>query len=274
MRNQPEPATPPPGRRKALAELPGHLPAGQRDFATGLRSLYGETGLSLSELEARLPVSRSTLSRYLRGEGLPDVALLRLWCELHPAGRERGDEVLAELTALLARAASPSPATSPATDAPAPAAVPEPRKGGPHAGKRQRLTVVLVAAGVVLAAAVAIGFWAAGSDPAEDSRTVTVHNVVAACQGKDSRPAGCSLGLAKDPYLPYSADNRGARVWDGDRLDASCRISDGVVVTDEKGRHSSIWYGVEHDGKRLWLPGIRILPRELGKPGGLPLCAR
>ncbi|NGN63719.1 helix-turn-helix transcriptional regulator [Streptomyces sp. A7024] len=257
---------PPPGRRKALAELPAHLPSGQREFATALRSLYEETGLSLSELEARLPVSRSTLSRYLRGEGLPDVAVLRLWCELHPAGRERGDAVLGELTALLGRAASPGPAATPAEPRP------QPGEPGPRTRFR-RLAVVPLVVGV--AAAIAIGFWITGPENAETPRRpVTVHNVVQSCQHKDTRPADCSLGLAKDPYLPYSADNRGARVWDDQRLSADCRITDGVVVTDEKGRHSSIWYRVDHAGKRLWLPGIRILPRELGKPGGLPLCTR
>ncbi|MEU8353352.1 helix-turn-helix domain-containing protein [Streptomyces sp. NPDC048845] len=78
-RRQPRP------RRKPLGPLPAELPGPVRDFVVALRALHEDIGLSLSDLESRLPVSRSTLSRYLRGQTLPDRRLLALWCALSGA---------------------------------------------------------------------------------------------------------------------------------------------------------------------------------------------
>ncbi|MFC9228263.1 hypothetical protein ACFTZI_04735 [Streptomyces decoyicus] len=60
-------------------------------------------------------------------------------------------------------------------------------------------------------------------------------------------------------------------VWHGDVLRAVCRIADGVTVTDEVGGHSSMWFRVGHDGKQVWVPGIRIRPEQLENTE-LPSC--
>ncbi|GFE15363.1 hypothetical protein Sgleb_34100 [Streptomyces glebosus] len=52
-----------------MAPLPDELSGPVRDFVSSLRRMHGELGYSLKELESRLPASRSSLSRYLRGPG-------------------------------------------------------------------------------------------------------------------------------------------------------------------------------------------------------------
>ncbi|OEV06497.1 hypothetical protein AN219_34455 [Streptomyces nanshensis] len=106
------------------------------------------------------------------------------------------------------------------------------------------------------------------SGTAEDSRdsrpiTLRVHNVEKACQ--ELRTLECALRVAKSPYELYAdPGNSAGRVWHGDRLTAACVVTDGQMVTDEKGVSSTRWYRVERageggDGKRFegWLPGVR-----------------
>ncbi|GAA3188496.1 MULTISPECIES: helix-turn-helix domain-containing protein [Streptomyces] len=76
-------------RRKPLAPLPAELTGPVRDFVTALRRMHGELGYSLKEMESRLPASRSSLSRYLRGQSLPDERLLVEWCRLSLTGEDR-----------------------------------------------------------------------------------------------------------------------------------------------------------------------------------------
>ncbi|MGA5560214.1 hypothetical protein ACPCUV_03380 [Streptomyces platensis] len=49
----------------------------------------------------------------------------------------------------------------------------------------------------------------------------------------------------------------------GEILRAVCRIANGITVTDEVGGHSSMWFRVEHDGKQVWMPAIRIRPEQV-----------
>nr|WP_223733283.1 helix-turn-helix transcriptional regulator [Streptomyces purpurogeneiscleroticus] len=263
MHGKPNRTTSP--RRKPLAPLPDQLAGPVRDFVSGLRHMHGELGLSLKELETRLPASRSSLSRYLRGQSLPDERLLVQWCKLSFTGEDR----LPELVRLLHLANDAASAgNSESTEVP----------GGsperpPTSAPRLKPVLVGVATVVVLAVA-AVVTWGLvdDNDPsskgvsretpaAEDTERITVHNVDKECRPKHTRE--CSMGLAMDPYMAYRPSNIGGRVWHGDRLTAVCRIANGVTVTDESGGHSSIWYEVRKDGRTLWMPGIRIKPDQL-----------
>ncbi|MFF9480377.1 helix-turn-helix domain-containing protein [Streptomyces sp. NPDC014733] len=137
-------------RRKPLAPLPTELTGPVRDFVTALRRMHGELGYSLKEMESRLPASRSSLSRYLRGQSLPDERLLVEWCKLSFTGEDRLPALVALLHAACAAqesaggpeegtpaggaaAAAPvdSPAPAEATPAEAEAAAPGPATPGP-----------------------------------------------------------------------------------------------------------------------------------------------
>ncbi|WP_314174934.1 hypothetical protein [Streptomyces winkii] len=99
----------------------------------------------------------------------------------------------------------------------------------------------------------------------EPSRPITlrVHNIEKAC--RELRTLECALRLAKSPYELYAdPGNSAGRVWHGDELTATCVVTDGQMVTDEKGISSRRWYRVEKaagdgGGKRIegWLPGVR-----------------
>ncbi|WP_413102322.1 helix-turn-helix domain-containing protein [Streptomyces sp. Inha503] len=259
---------------------------------TALRRMHGELGLSLKELEGRLPASRSSLSRYLRGQSLPDERLLIQWGKLSFTAEDR----LPELVTLLHRATEAEAAAQAATQAavqaadgpmasgapsPTPEAVragspadragsPENRAGSPEdRPSRRRLRLALAAVGTVAviggatAGVIALRSsdgdsspgGAAGSSPLGNAR-ITVYNAEKTCQHKRVRE--CSLGLAGDPYQAYRPSNITGRAWHGDVLRADCRIANGVTVTDEAGGHSSMWFRVTKDGKRMWVPGIRI----------------
>lgn len=153
-------------------------------------------------------------------------------------------------------------------------------RGG--AGVRRRplpVTVIAVAAAAV--AFVICGTWwvvspstgpgvvqgsaADASGGAMPPRPVTlrVHNVEKACQ--KLRTLECALRVAKSPYELYAdPGNAAGRVWHGTRLTATCVVTDGQMVTDEKGVSSTRWYRVERageggEGTRFegWLPGVR-----------------
>ncbi|MGW0737926.1 XRE family transcriptional regulator [Streptomyces sp. NPDC002851] len=279
-------------RRKPLAPLPPELTGPARDFALSLRRMHGELGFSLKKLEDRLPASRSSLSRYLGGQSLPDERLLVQWCKLSFTGEDRLPELVRLLHEALDAAATTDGASPPAQaeDVPAqrspqPAEVsqptPNPTPSAPSpAHPRNRLKLTLATTGAVLAVAAASTAVAlllanggepsgGGSDassaqvspPSGEFERITVNNVDKDC--RDSRRRDCALGLALDPYVPYRPSNIGGRAWHGDILKAECRIANGVTVTDEEGGHSSIWYRVDWQDKRLWMPGIRIEPDQL-----------
>ncbi|MEV0602482.1 XRE family transcriptional regulator [Streptomyces sp. NPDC050315] len=267
MQGKPNRATSP--RRKPLAPLPDQLAGPVRDFVSGLRHMHGELGLSLKELEGRLPASRSSLSRYLRGQSLPDERLLVQWCKLSFTGEDR----LPELVRLLHRANEAATAGALATpDGAAEASGSAPERP-PKPARRLKPILVGATTAAVLAVA-AVVTWSLIDDngpsgsgvsretpAAKGTERITVHNVDKKCRPKHTRE--CSMGLAMDPYLAYRPSNIGGRVWHGDRLTAECRVANGVTVTDEVGGHSSIWFQVRQDGKKLWMPGIRIDPGQL-----------
>jgi hypothetical protein len=93
--------------------------------------------------------------------------------------------------------------------------------------------------------------------------TLRVHNTEKAC--RELRTLECALRVAKSPYELYAdPGNAAARVWHGDELTATCVVTDGQLVTDEKGVSSRRWYRVEKaDGNgeqgrfEGWLPGVR-----------------
>lgn len=255
-------------RRKPLAPLPEELSGPVREFVTALRRMHGELGLSLKELEGRLPASRSSLSRYLRGQSLPDERLLVQWGKLSFTAEDR----LPELVPLLHRATEAEAVVQPAEGAgPEPGAPASPPPGQPPEGRpsRRRLRLTLAAVGAVViiaggtAGVIALRSsddggspgGAAGSSPLGDAR-ITVYNAEKDC--RHQRVRACSLGLAEDPYVAYRPSNIVGRAWHGDVLRADCRIANGVTVTDEAGGHSSMWFRVLQDGKRMWVPGIRI----------------
>ncbi|WP_368396344.1 helix-turn-helix domain-containing protein [Streptomyces sclerotialus] len=255
--------------------MPDQLDGPVRDFVSGLRHMHRELGLSLKDLEARLPASRSSLSRYLRGQSLPDERLLVQWCKLSFTGEDRLPE-LVRLLHLANEAAAAGESTPPGPSEgkgpPVPAQRPPTDDPAPKPAHRRKLVLAGAATAAVIAAAtvlvVVLNGNGAPSDgvsretpAAKDTERITVHNVDKDCRSKHTRE--CSMGLAMDPYLAYRPSNIGGRVWHGEQLTAECRIANGVTVTDEVGGHSSIWFRVRQDGKELWMPGIRIDPGEL-----------
>ncbi|GAU66592.1 hypothetical protein SSP35_03_02400 [Streptomyces sp. NBRC 110611] len=289
-----------------MAPLPDELSGPVRDFAAGLRRMHGELGYSLKELESRLPASRSSLSRYLRGQSLPDERLLVQWCKLSFTGEDR----LPTLVDLLHRAQEVADAGEQrGVPSPSPSPPPSPEEGGasgagtpdctdsatagpalPAGRRRLRLVFAALGTAAVLAGAAlvvpaltkgngATGGGGARADagvqgspatpPGAGSARITVHNVERACQRPHTEY--CALGLARDPYRPYRRSNIVGHAWHGDELRAVCRIADGVTVTDEVGEHSSIWFRLDHDGEPMWVPGIRIRPEQLENTA-LPSC--
>ncbi|MFV0131984.1 serine/threonine-protein kinase [Streptomyces sp. HMX87] len=116
------------------------------------------------------------------------------------------------------------------------------------------------------------GVTAAGQDGA--NTRVEVFNTERPCRERGSRSPQCSLGLAIDPMVPYTAENVvGTRVWHGDALTTDCQVSQGVPVIDEAGARSTRWYRVRlPDPERrstAWLPAVRAKDRP-----ALPECPR
>ncbi|MCZ0994488.1 helix-turn-helix transcriptional regulator [Streptomyces noursei] len=279
-------------RRKPLAPLPAELSGPARDFVAALRRMHGELGYSLQQLAGRLPASRSSLSRYLRGQGLPDERLLVQWCKLSFTGEDR----LPALVELLHRAqeaadeppvpiAGPHTGTGPGAEEPAgpgtrnrgrpvrtaPAAPGARRARHRRRARRRRIR----RPGTDRCGCRQPGGRGDGREPAASapgptagSARITVNNVERACQ--HSHTDYCALGLAHDPYAPYDRRNVVGHVWHGEVLRAVCKIADGIAVTDEAGGHSSIWFRVDHDGGPAWMPGIRVRPDQLDDE--LPRC--
>jgi len=158
-----------------------------------------------------------------------------------------------------------------------------PREGTPVAVRTPLLrrrpvpfaVIAVAAAAVVL---VVCGTWwlvappSTGSGPAQDPAaphppehavTLRVHNAEVPC--RKLRTMECSLRIAKNPFQPYAnPDNAVGRVWHGDRLSASCVVTDGQLIKDENGLSSTRWYRVSkahgewREGATAgWLPGVR-----------------
>lgn len=236
---------------------------------TALRHMHGELGLSLKELEGRLPASRSSLSRYLRGQSLPDERLLVQWGKLSFTAEDR----LPALVELLHRANEAASANKAEplveTDGASGAAASPPSPEDRTSRRRLRLTLAAMGTAVVIAGATTMLIALRSSDEEPPAAApshlgdagITVYNTERACQNKRTRD--CALGLAQDPYMAYRPANIAGRAWHGDVLRADCRIANGVTVTDEAGGHSSMWFRVSKDGKRMWIPGIRIRPEQV-----------
>jgi hypothetical protein len=153
------------------------------------------------------------------------------------------------------------------------------RPGGPFGSRRLpgafglRGGPLPVAVAAIAAAAVVFvlcGTWLLlspaghGGQTAAEGRsaiTIRVHNVEKPC--RQLRTLECALRVAKNPYDLYAAPaNSAGRTFHGDRLTAICVVTDGQLVTDEKGVSSTRWYRVERtsgEGGRFegWLPGVR-----------------
>ncbi|MER5551341.1 serine/threonine-protein kinase [Streptomyces sp. NPDC002793] len=136
------------------------------------------------------------------------------------------------------------------------------RAGRRPAPRRRRGVRGLLATGAVCAAT-AGGWWYTGppgdlAGPVE----ITVFNAELACQEAAERDPDCSLGLAIDPWGPYTADNVvPTRVWHGDVLTADCGIVQGTPIIDEADRQSSEWIRVRLPSgsarDAAWLPAVR-----------------
>jgi hypothetical protein len=124
----------------------------------------------------------------------------------------------------------------------------------PPSARARVAAAVLVAAAASTVAALAT----TGDAPALRTAVVMVYNAERPCQ-RSTRPT-CRLGLARDPYAVYAADNVSARVRHGDRLVVECYVPDGTVVAAENGWRSKRWYRVRLPAARAWLPAVRVWP--------------
>ncbi|MGC2999505.1 helix-turn-helix domain-containing protein [Streptomyces sp. G35A] len=262
-------------------QRPEHL-AAARKLGDALRSLQQRSGRPLRSLEAQVRISDSSLSRYFRGETVPAWPVVRDVC------RALGADP-AEYRALWEAADRTRPEEPGGTVLPGPSRTP----GLPRWHRlRRRLSGrwAIAAAGAViggLATGLALTLLsqqgsaeapsAQGAAATAQGRNgygdagVLVHNVEEACQRP--RTNECAMSLAYDPYRPYVTSNAAARVWHHDLLHARCRIADGVTVTDENHKHTSIWIQVTWKGDHLWLPGIRVRPDSLAQlTTVLPRC--
>ncbi|MCH0540189.1 helix-turn-helix domain-containing protein [Streptomyces sp. MUM 203J] len=252
--------------------------AAARRLGEALRSLQQRSGRTLRSLEAQVRISDSSLSRYFRGETVPTWPVVRDLCRAMQADP-------AEYRALW-EAAGPARPDEPADTGAPEAAGPSPL---PRLAWWRRLRGLsrrrAVAAAAVVAAGLVTGLLlllpppgAPGTEPPQGGAGgsgdagVLVHNVEQVCQ--KPRTNECALSLAYSPYRPYVTSNSADRVWHQDLLRARCTVADGVTVTDENHKHTSIWIQVTRDGKHLWLPGIRVRPDHLSElTAVLPACA-
>jgi hypothetical protein len=141
---------------------------------------------------------------------------------------------------------------------------------------RRRMPFAVIAVAATAVVVVICGSWwlvapssnsgpARGTSPAGPPGAITlrVHNAEEPC--RKLRTLECSLRVAKNPYVLYAdPGNAAGRIWHGDRLFATCVVTDGRMITDERGVSSTRWYRVEKAeasgrGGRFegWLPGVR-----------------
>ncbi|MFH9043503.1 helix-turn-helix domain-containing protein [Streptomyces sp. NPDC017966] len=261
--------------------------AAARKLGSALRSLQQQSGRTLRSLEAQVRISDSSLSRYFRGETVPAWPVVRDLCRAlnadpteyralwEAADPTRHDEP----TVTADNRTSDSNEAAGSSTAPRPAR--RPRLLRPWSRRR----IIATAAASVVAGGLVTGLLfllpaqnKPGATPASgaaastaSSAGVLVHNVEKPCQ--KPRTNTCALSLAYNPYRPYNTTNSAGRVWHRDLLQAHCTIANGVTVTDENHKHTSIWIQVTHNGKHLWLPGIRVHPDHLTQlTTVLPLC--
>ncbi|MFJ8979511.1 helix-turn-helix domain-containing protein [Streptomyces sp. NPDC102282] len=262
--------------------------AAARELGAALRSLQQQSGRPLRSLEDEVRISDSSLSRYFRGETVPPWPAVRdlcralkadpvpyrvLWEATESTTPDEPDAAANASTAPVAAAGGvdPSHVSGPAWWR---------RWPGPP-GLRGRLTGRgAIAAVAVAGALVTVGLLvllfpsrttpdaASAAQSAQERGAggsahagVLVHNVERACQRPRTTP--CALSLAYNPYRPYNTANSAGRVWHHDLLRAVCTIANGVSVTDENLKHTSIWIQITRNGERLWLPGIRVHPDHL-----------
>ncbi|MDR6979050.1 transcriptional regulator with XRE-family HTH domain [Streptomyces sp. 3330] len=257
--------------------------AAARRLGEALRGLQQRSGHTLRALETQVRISDSSLSRYFRGQSVPPWPVVRDLCR--SMGADPG-----EYRALWEAAGRTDSADEPAVDD-TPGTSPPPAPTWRH-----RLRTHLSGRWALAAAGAAIGLAAGllltlldvrhspatppahaaaagpqGTTTGYGSAGVLVHNAQEDCQ--KPRTHQCALSLAYDPYRPYVTANAADRVWHHDLLQARCRIADGVTVTDEKKKHTSIWIQVTRNGRHLWLPGIRVDPDSLNQLSVvLPRC--
>ncbi|MFI1562913.1 helix-turn-helix domain-containing protein [Streptomyces sp. NPDC020490] len=268
--------------------------AAARKLGDALRSLQQQSGRTLRSLETQVRISDSSLSRYFRGATVP------AWTVVSDICRALGADP-AEYRALWEAADRTRP------DEPAGTRPDEPAGTGTGTGTADaagpsrlpglagwpRLRGAVSSRWVTAAAAAAAGGLATallllllpsqdapGAAPAQgvtgsagrsSDAGVLVHNVEKACQ--KPRTNECALSLAYSPYRPYVTSNSAGRVWHHDLLHARCTIANGVSVTDENHKHTSIWIQVTRNGEHLWLPGIRVRPDQLNQlTTVLPTC--
>jgi transcriptional regulator with XRE-family HTH domain len=256
--------------------------AAARKLGSALRSLQQQSGRTLRSLEAQVRISDSSLSRYFRGETVPAWPVVRDLCRALNADPT-------EYRALW-EAADPTRRETPAAaddnrdsdEAAGSSTTSRPARRLRLRGPRSRRWIIATAAAFVVAGGLVAGLLIllpAQSKPddtpaqgaAASSAGVLVHNVEKPCQ--KPRTNTCALSLAYNPYRPYNTTNSAGRVWHRDLLQAHCTIANGVTVTDENHKHTSIWIQVTHHGKHLWLPGIRVHPDHLTQlTTVLPLC--
>ncbi|MEU7047501.1 helix-turn-helix domain-containing protein [Streptomyces eurythermus] len=257
--------------------------AAARRLGDALRSLQQQSGRTLRSLEAQVRISDSSLSRYFRGETVPAWSVVRDLCRAlgadpaeyralwEAADRNRPDVPAGTYTADAAGAAGPSSPSRPAWW----------RRLRGALSSRGGIAVAAAAGGALVAAllfalplrgASDAAHSAEGSPGESGNAGVLVHNVEKKCQ--EPRTHECALSLAYNPYRPYVTSNSADRVWHHDLLQARCTIANGVTVTDENHKHTSIWIQVTRHGKHLWLPGIRVRPNDLNQLTTiLPTCS-
>ncbi|MFD3514799.1 helix-turn-helix domain-containing protein [Streptomyces sp. NPDC058657] len=198
-----------------------------------------------------------------------------------PAHLARADDPARPGEPAPAGAGSGADVPSPLSTSPRLALWRRPREGGLPYGRRAAFAAVLtLVAGALVTGLLLRTFQAEpGTGPTQGAEAaataghagVLVHNVEKKCQ--EPRTNSCALSLAYNPYRPYVTSNSADRVWHHDLLQARCTVANGVAVTDENHKHTSIWVQVTHHGKRLWLPGIRIHPDHLYQlTAVLPTC--
>ncbi|MFF5860848.1 serine/threonine-protein kinase [Streptomyces sp. NPDC012751] len=154
-------------------------------------------------------------------------------------------------------------------------------ESGRPARRRIRPRPALLAVAVCAAAGAALWSYTGGDGSrggpvpgaAEGPARNRVFNAEGGCQGRADRDRQCSLGLAVDPFRPYTAENVvPTRVWHGDVLEAECQLPDGQVIIDEEDHGSTLWFRIRVPRAvptvTAWLPAVRTKDHP-----ALPRCA-
>ncbi|MEU3620571.1 helix-turn-helix transcriptional regulator [Streptomyces sp. NPDC006872] len=243
--------------------------AAARRLGEALRGLQQRSGCTLRALESQVPISDSSLSRYFLGRTVPPWPVVLDLCRV--LGGDPSEYRALWEAADRARPDGPD-GDAPPTVAQASAPV-QGRRLPQYLSGRWAFAAVGGAIGLAIGLLTLLGLQDSpkGTGIGYGDAGVVVHNAEEKCQ--KPRTLDCALHLAWDPYRPYMTANSGERVWHEQLLHGRCRVADGVTVTDENGKHSSIWIQVTEKGQRLWLPGIRVDPNSLNQVSTLlPRC--